>query len=191
MFFASFLSLIVMFFYLAMVVAVPVLIGVYVYRDAVQRSMNAVLWTLVAVLAPGFIGFIIYLIVRGNYSDLKCPNCTSAVTDQYMMCPVCGTRLKASCPSCNFPLEADWSVCPSCTTPLPDDLEEFTPPAKRGDTGLKKILVAVIIIPIVLVLISVLSFGMYSTSGIVELHDVSTNEVEVHQVSPSFSDLND
>ena len=48
-------------FVIAMVI--PVLIGVYVYRDASDRGMNAVLWTLVAVLAPSLIGFIIYLLV--------------------------------------------------------------------------------------------------------------------------------
>lgn len=131
MVFASFVSLIMTFFYLAIIVAVPVLMGVYVYRDTVQRGMNAVSWTLIAALVPVFIGFIIYLVVRKNYSDLKCPNC-------------------------NFALEADWSVCPSCTAPLPDDLGNFTLPTK-GDIALKTILVPVIIIPIILVLISVLS----------------------------------
>ena len=39
--------------------AIPVLIGVYVWRDAKGRGMNAPLWTLVSVLAPSLIGFII------------------------------------------------------------------------------------------------------------------------------------
>lgn len=42
------MSLNVAFFlivYLAVLVGIPVLIGVYVYRDASRRGMNAVLWT--------------------------------------------------------------------------------------------------------------------------------------------------
>lgn len=42
-----------------MAMVIPVLIGVYVYQDASDRGMNSVLWTLVAVLAPSLIGFII------------------------------------------------------------------------------------------------------------------------------------
>ena len=36
----------------------PLLIGVYVYRDAKRRNMNAPLWTIIAILAPSLIGFI-------------------------------------------------------------------------------------------------------------------------------------
>ncbi len=57
------------------VLSIPVLIGVYVYQDAKRRGMNAVLWTLVAVIAPALVGFIIYLLVRNGYSDLECPRC--------------------------------------------------------------------------------------------------------------------
>ena len=53
----------------------PVLIGVYVYRDAKSRGMNAVLWTLIALLAPTLIGLLIYLLVRGSYSNLRCALC--------------------------------------------------------------------------------------------------------------------
>lgn len=49
---------------LVILIAVPVVIGVCVYRDAVRRGMNAELWTLIAILAPLFTGVIIYLIVR-------------------------------------------------------------------------------------------------------------------------------
>lgn len=82
-------------------------LGIYVYRDAKSRGMNAPLWTLIAVLAPVFVGLIIYLLVRGSYSDLKCPNCAAPVTEQFR-----------SCPSCAAPVEPDWKVCPHCGNPL-------------------------------------------------------------------------
>ena len=61
-----------LFMLMIIVALLPLLIGVYVYRDAKRRGMNAALWTLIAILAPSLIGFIIYLLVRGNYSNLKC-----------------------------------------------------------------------------------------------------------------------
>lgn len=64
--------LIIYIFFLTILIGIPVLIGVYVYRDAKRRNMNALLWTLIAILAPSLIGFIIYLFVRGNYDDLQC-----------------------------------------------------------------------------------------------------------------------
>ena len=80
----------------------PILVGVYVYRDAKRRKMNAPLWTIIAILAPSLIGFIIYLLVRGNYSNLKCPRCDATVTEQYVVCPKCGAKLKPSCPNSNL-----------------------------------------------------------------------------------------
>ena len=76
-----------LFMLMIIVALLPLLIGVYVYRDAKRRGMNAALWTLIAILAPSLIGFIIYLLVRGNYSNLKCPRCAATVTEQYVVCP--------------------------------------------------------------------------------------------------------
>ena len=63
---------------------IPILLGVYTYRDAKRRGMNAPLWALVAALAPTFLGFLIYLLVRGSYSDWKCPRCGGAVEETYV-----------------------------------------------------------------------------------------------------------
>ena len=59
----------VMIPFLLLLLLIPILIGVYVYRDAKRRQMNAVAWTAIAVLAPTFIGLIIYLLVRRNKYD--------------------------------------------------------------------------------------------------------------------------
>ena len=153
--------------YLVVLVGIPVLIGVYVYRDASRRGMNAVLWTLVAVLAPVFVGLIIYLLVRGSYSDLKCPSCDAPVTERYVSCPKCGARLKATCPNCAAPVEPDWKVCPHCGDPLPEFGEGFTPPVRRQDKTLWKILLVVILIPVlfILAIFLVLSFSTASNSA--------------------------
>ena len=125
-------------------VFIPILIGVYVYRDARRRGMNAVLWTLIAILAPSLIGFIIYLLVRGNYSNLKCPRCDATVTEQYVVCPKCGAKLKPSCPNCSTPVEPDWAVCPKCAQPLPTAQEDIVTPVRPKDKTLWKILAAIV-----------------------------------------------
>ena len=53
--------------------AIPLLVGILVYRDADKRvDCNPWLWALIAALAPSFVGLIIYLIIRGDF-PLKDP----------------------------------------------------------------------------------------------------------------------
>jgi Ni/Fe-hydrogenase subunit HybB-like protein len=48
--------------------AIPILIGVFVYRDASRRQdCSPILWALVAALVPAYVGLIVYLIVRNDY----------------------------------------------------------------------------------------------------------------------------
>ncbi len=37
---------------------------------------------------------------------------------EFLVCPVCTTRLKQACASCGAPLEPLWQVCPYCETPI-------------------------------------------------------------------------
>ena len=79
-------------------------IGIYVYRDAKDRRMNALLWTLVAVVAPFLTGFIVYLIVRGAHPNLRCPHCGTSVTERFLVCPSCGP----SCAMSVHPVLSQW-----------------------------------------------------------------------------------
>ena len=166
----------------------PILVGVYVYRDAKRRNMNAPLWTIIAILAPSLIGFIIYLLVRGNYSNLKCPRCDATVTEQYVVCPKCGAKLKPSCPNCSTPVEPDWTVCPKCAQPLPEIQEDIVAPIRPKDKTLWKILAAIIIIPIVLIL----AFGTFFSinSGSTSFREVSLdtyfNDQELPQSTQDY-----
>lgn len=146
------------FMVLILILAIAAIIGVYVYKDASRRGMNAALWTIVAVFAPSLIGLIIYLLVRGSYSDLNCPKCQEKVTEEFVVCPQCGTKLKCTCPVCAYPCEAGWTVCPKCATSLPEQTADVTPPIKRNDKTLGKILIAVIVIPLLL-LFTIILFG--------------------------------
>lgn len=147
---SSLISILIMVLF---AIAIPVLIGIYVYNDANRRGMNALLWTVVAVFAPSLIGFIIYLLVRGNYSDLKCPRCGTTVTENYAVCPGCGIKLKASCPNCSAPVEPGWKICPRCSTPLPDQYADVMVPRHAKDKTLRNILIAIVAIPVLLILL--------------------------------------
>lgn len=175
-------------FILAVLIAlltVPVLIGVYVYRDSRRRGMNTALWTLIAVAAPALIGFIIYLLVRGNYPDLQCPQCAGSVTEQYTVCPHCGAKLRPVCPNCAFPVEPDWIVCPKCAAPLDGAEMHHTPPLRQRDRSLSKILVAIIVVPVVLIVLAM--FGLVLSRSMIPgsstLREVSFDEYDQEQTS--------
>ncbi|MGN0468107.1 MAG: zinc ribbon domain-containing protein [Acutalibacteraceae bacterium] len=133
-----------------MCILIPVMIGIYVYKDAKNRQMNAALWTIVAAFAPGFIGLIIYLIVRSDYSAMKCPACGAGVRESFAVCPKCGTSLKNTCSRCGYPLEGGWLNCPNCAEPIPPEKQMPTVSAHESDKALRRILAAAIIIPLVL-----------------------------------------
>lgn len=79
---------------LIMTILVPIIVGVYVYRDASRRGMDATLWTLISVLAPMLVGFIVYMIIRCDYSNLTCPNCGNRLKNSWVVCPNCGASIK-------------------------------------------------------------------------------------------------
>ena len=162
----------------------PLLVGVYVYRDAKRRNMNAPLWTIISILAPSLIGFIIYLLVRGNYSNLKCPRCAATVTEQFVVCPKCGAKLRPTCPNCSMAVEPDWSVCPKCTHPLPAVQDDIVTPVRPKDKMLWKILVAIIAVPVILILLLGISFTAVSGGGSSSLREISFDEYYADQEVP-------
>lgn len=151
-----------------LVFGIPILIGIYVYRDANKRGMNTVLWTLVALLTPSLLGLIIYLLVRSNYSDLTCPNCNSQVEESYVVCPNCRTKLRPTCEVCGTAVQTTWKVCPHCGTDLPEYDYTVATPVRRKDNTLGKILIAILVLPIaiiILLLVLAIPFSANTKSG--------------------------
>lgn len=173
------------------VLTIPVLIGVYVYRDAKRRGMNAVLWTLVAVIAPALVGFIIYLLVRNGYSDLECPRCGTPVMEQYVVCPQCGAKLRPACPNCSGPIEPDWRVCPRCAAPLDGVRNDATPPLRRQDKTLRRILIAIIVVPAALIALMILGSLTFSSvasyTGSASLQELTFDQYGQEQPSDTVS----
>ena len=172
---------------LVALLTIPIMIGVYVYRDAKRRGMNAMAWTLIAVVAPALIGFIIYLLVRGNSPDLQCPQCAEPVTEQYVICPHCGAKLRPACPNCSFPVEADWKVCPKCAVPLEGVETPPAPPQRQRDRTLGKILIAIIVVPVALIALAVFGLTAFqSVTGSSTMREVTFDEYDQEQESETI-----
>lgn len=92
-------------------------VGIFVYRDARQRGMEPVLWTLVALLIPYFVGLVVYLVVRKPRVAL-CPACGSALPEGAAYCAQCGAALAPTCPRCNSGVPAGAAYCPACGAPM-------------------------------------------------------------------------
>jgi hypothetical protein len=112
----------------------------WVYKDARRRIEDP--WLVAMAVILGFVPFIgplVYLFFRPpEYLEDRrereleirameeqigqrvshCPVCRAAVEPDFLVCPVCTTKLKQACTSCKAPLEPLWQVCPYCETPI-------------------------------------------------------------------------
>jgi len=116
-------------------------IGYWVYKDARRRIEDPWLVAMATVLGlvPPFVGVFIYMLFRPpeyledvrereleikaieerlSLRNLHCPVCRAEVDENFLVCPVCTTRLRQSCETCKAPLEPLWQVCPYCETPI-------------------------------------------------------------------------
>lgn len=74
-------------------IAMTILLAVWTYRDAVNKGMSGLLWTLVVILVPSFIGLIVYLCVRYDAKKVTCSKCLSQVNGNSKFCSNCGQEL--------------------------------------------------------------------------------------------------
>ena len=70
-----------------------ILVGVWVYRDAKSRGLEAWVWTLVTVLVPSLIGLILYFLVGRRESRRACPACGKPVPQSSAFCGGCGVEM--------------------------------------------------------------------------------------------------
>jgi len=173
------------------ILVIPVCLGVYVYKDASRRGMPAGLWTLAVLLIPGFVGLIIYMIVRGNHSDVVCPTCEKVVSDNYAVCPYCGRPLKLCCGQCQNPVDSDWTHCPKCGTPVnPQEIAQFQTPRRKKDKGLRVLVICLIAVPLFLGVIIVLNMIGYGVGGIISGgSNVAISSMEGYHVQKGSNNL--
>ncbi len=116
----------------------------WVRKDAWRRIEDTWLVSIATLVGavPPFLGPLVYMLFRppeyledvrereleikaiesrlGGH-DLNCSVCGCEIEAEFLVCPVCTTRLRAACATCNRPLEPSWQVCPYCETPVPVD----------------------------------------------------------------------
>ncbi|HEY3962370.1 MAG TPA: zinc ribbon domain-containing protein [Gaiellaceae bacterium] len=112
----------------------------WVYQDARRRIGDPILvWVSTAVGVFPFLGPMVYMLFRPPEfledvrerdlemrafeerlasRDHRCPVCRAAIEEDFLVCPVCTTRVRQPCKSCSRPLESAWQVCPYCETPI-------------------------------------------------------------------------
>jgi hypothetical protein len=124
----------------------------WVYKDARRRISDTLLVAVSTALGVlPFLGPLIYMLFRPpeyledvrereleirameerlGTSDSRCPVCRAHVEEDFLVCPVCTTRLRQACVTCSKPLESAWQVCPYCETPIVADAEQAIQPPK-------------------------------------------------------------
>jgi hypothetical protein len=113
----------------------------WVLKDARRRIEDPWLVAMATLLGlvPPFVGPLVYLFFRPPeyLEDIRereleiramedrvgrrespCPVCRATVEPEFLICPVCTTKLKQACATCKAPLEPLWQVCPFCETPI-------------------------------------------------------------------------
>jgi RNA polymerase subunit RPABC4/transcription elongation factor Spt4 len=123
-------------FFSAFTVALWISLVIWTFRDMRARTRDAFAQLLAAsmVLVLGPFGTILYLMLRPKETlaekyersleeeallqDIEertiCPACKQPIEADYMVCPVCHTKLRQLCVHCNRLIHPRWSVCPYC-----------------------------------------------------------------------------
>lgn len=120
----------------AFTVALWISLVIWTFRDMRARTRDAFAQLLAAlmVLVLGPFGTILYLMLRPKETlaekyersleeeallqDIEertiCPACKQPIESEYMVCPVCHTKLRQHCAHCDRLIHPRWSVCPYC-----------------------------------------------------------------------------
>ena len=141
----------------AILIAYAVVLSVgaiyWTYRDVRERTRDgwaqAVSVLLVAIF--NMPGLMLYLILRPHETLNEayerrleaevlmrempeerpaCPGCQRPISEEFIVCPQCRTKLRQPCASCGRPLDLNWTACPYCATP--SARAETSPPASSA-----------------------------------------------------------
>lgn len=65
-------------------------LGLWTYRDAKNRGLNAKLWTFIVLFVPNLIGLLIYFLVGRKSTMIRCQNCCNDTPKSSKYCMNCG-----------------------------------------------------------------------------------------------------
>jgi len=75
-------------------VSIGVFLAIWTYRDAKEKGLNAVLWTLVVVLgSQHLIGLLLYILVGRRNAKIICPECSAQTAAKAQYCGQCGKAI--------------------------------------------------------------------------------------------------
>ncbi|MBE6755075.1 MAG: zinc ribbon domain-containing protein [Ruminococcaceae bacterium] len=142
-------------------VTTTVLTAVWVYKDAKKRNMDAIMWTLLAVLIPSYIGLIIYLVSRQKEKLYVCPRCGGDVKTDYAVCPTCTLPLRRQCPQCGLACEETWHNCPRCSAVLEPMMYPMAKPQEKKDHLVRNIVLLIVanIVAVIALYASIFAFA--------------------------------
>jgi RNA polymerase subunit RPABC4/transcription elongation factor Spt4 len=120
----------------AFAVALWISLVIWTFRDMRARTRDAFAQLLASlmVLVLGPLGVVLYLILRPRdtlaevyersleeealLQDIEerhiCPGCKQPIEPDFVLCPVCHTRLRRPCIHCGRLIHPRWGVCPYC-----------------------------------------------------------------------------
>ena len=97
-----------------------VLLVGYVSRDVKRRHMSAPLWMLIVLVMPGGIGAIVYFLLRQPIM-MRCPHCTTELTEGVHFCPQCRFQVAPVCGQCFRGVQITDAYCPQCGHDVAED----------------------------------------------------------------------
>jgi len=79
-------------------ISILVFLGIWTYKDAKSRGLNAPLWTLIVILASRspVLGLLIYILIGRRESKITCPECTEKTSSKAVYCDHCGKTIDRS-----------------------------------------------------------------------------------------------
>ena len=122
----------------AFVVALWISLVIWTFRDMRSRSRDAFAQLLAALMmfVLGPVGIVLYLLLRPRETlaekyersleeeallqDIEerqiCPGCKQPIEPDFVLCPICHTRLRQPCVQCRRLIHPRWGICPYCAT---------------------------------------------------------------------------
>lgn len=165
------------------ILGVVVAMAIYVAKDAKANNMNAVLWVLIVIFVPNFLGLVIYLIVRSSSAKKSaCYQCGKQVENDYSICPFCKAELTMHCRGCDKVLSTEWNSCPYCGQEVAATQVTRVATKEKGLKGIVILIIAVFIVPIILCLFIVICGVFFFRTDISDISAVT----EVRAVENNF-----
>jgi len=78
-------------------VSILVFLGIWTYKDAKSRGLNAPLWTLIVILGSNtMLGLLLYILIGRRESKITCPECAGKTSSKAVYCDHCGKAIDRS-----------------------------------------------------------------------------------------------